>query len=244
MENLRDSDLTSLVKVSKLDGRIQSLIRWIHHFQHFVLDMNIHPCTERYGAWKAPDFQVDVPSLHDPEFEKLAKIHGKIVAFHGSKAGKWYSIIRRGLEDRSFTPDMQHGAAFGSGIYFSSELSVAQLFVSAGTGWNHCPLGVEFEIIGVYDIIDAPDSVAKDVSDSQSPVPAKYIVVKNGNFMRLKSLLVWRRKAALDAQAKSEFRNNVKVLLLYVFILLLAIVWKLDWVWIQRRVRRMLHKLW
>ena len=47
------------------------------------------------------------------------------LAFHGSPLNNWHGILRNGLQVFSNTPQMQHGAVHGAGIYLSPEMKVS-----------------------------------------------------------------------------------------------------------------------
>jgi len=53
-------------------------------------------------------------------FNMLKKKHGSFFCFHGSSMENWYSILRNGLRNLSNTSLMTAGAAYGQGIYASS----------------------------------------------------------------------------------------------------------------------------
>jgi hypothetical protein len=57
---------------------------------------------------------------------------GSVFLFHGSSLGNWYSILRLGLKNFSYTKFMTHGAAHGPGVYFSPRLSVSSGYSGGG----------------------------------------------------------------------------------------------------------------
>ncbi|CAM9469419.1 unnamed protein product [Choristocarpus tenellus] len=59
-------------------------------------------------------FRVDSPS--DPEFDAQEKKYGSSVAYHGSSAENFHSILNRGLRIMSGSRHMKNGNAFGDGM--------------------------------------------------------------------------------------------------------------------------------
>jgi hypothetical protein len=62
---------------------------------------------------------------HAAAFEKNREGKKVVYAFHGSNAENWHSILRNGLVNASGTALMVNGAAYGSGIYMSPDLSTS-----------------------------------------------------------------------------------------------------------------------
>jgi hypothetical protein len=203
--------------VLQLDRKTQWIPIWVEKYQNVVLRLKRREVPDpqiHAGSWKPPDYQFDAELLPDPYFDSLCKKHSKIIAYHGSPTANWYSIIRNGLEIRSWTSQMRHGAMLGSGIYFSGDCKMAQLYGQAQSGWNQCPLGKELEVIGVYEIAACPNRVRRGTTNGSSsrkpshsrmnsgtlspkatiPIPPNYIVVEDNELVRLKSLLVWRKR--------------------------------------------------
>ena len=58
-------------------------------------------------------------------FQKHKEKHGSTYAFHGSPAGNWHSILRRGLINASGTKLQANGAAYGKGIYLAQDSSTS-----------------------------------------------------------------------------------------------------------------------
>lgn len=48
--------------------------------------------------------------------------------FHGSKIGNWHSIIRNGIKNMSNSKFMTTGAAFGNGVYLTTNLNLAYAY--------------------------------------------------------------------------------------------------------------------
>jgi ubiquitin-protein ligase len=77
------------------------------------------------------------------EFNILKKEKGSCYLWHGSDDYNWYTIMHFGPKIYSNTKLMQNGAAYGSGIYTSDNLSVSLGY--AKTKWKVCSV---FEVIG------------------------------------------------------------------------------------------------
>jgi poly [ADP-ribose] polymerase 6/8 len=73
----------------------------------------------------------------DPErearFLQLKEESGSVFAFHGSRLENWHSILRNGLINASGSKYQLNGAAYGNGIYLSTDTSV-----SAGYSGLNC----------------------------------------------------------------------------------------------------------
>ena len=72
-------------------------------------------------------------------FQQLKQASGKesLWSWHGGPSKNWHSIIRTGLKNMSNSKLMQHGAAYGSGIYMARD-SVTSLGYSGVQGaLNH-----------------------------------------------------------------------------------------------------------
>lgn len=72
------------------------------------------------------------------------KFEGNHFLFHGSPIHSWYSIIKNGLKNMSHSALQAHGAAYGSGVYFSDNLATS-LAYAKGNG-----------AIGVFEILNDP----------------------------------------------------------------------------------------
>lgn len=66
---------------------------------------------------------------------------GRLLAFHGSSLENLHSILHNGLLNLSGTRLERTGAAFGQGIYLSTELSVAFAFSLAADALRSAALG-------------------------------------------------------------------------------------------------------
>jgi poly[ADP-ribose] polymerase 16 len=87
----------------------------------------------RRGDPACPDVVLSVSLGDDAEFERLAALHGTCLAFHGSPAENFHSILHNGLRNMSGTRFESTGAAFGDGIYLAQDLTVARSFAMGRT---------------------------------------------------------------------------------------------------------------
>ena len=87
----------------------------------------------RGGDPACPDVVLSVSLGDDAEFERLAALHGTCLAFHGSPAENFHSILHNGLRNMSGTRFESTGAAFGEGIYLAQDLTVARSFAMGRT---------------------------------------------------------------------------------------------------------------
>jgi ubiquitin-protein ligase len=84
--------------------------------------------------------QIDV----EDRFKKESKSFGTIFLYHGSATENWFSIMRNGLKITSGTSLMTTGAAYGNGIYLSSDINVSLGYAQ----------GTTMRIFGVYEVIN------------------------------------------------------------------------------------------
>lgn len=63
--------------------------------------------------------------IHNPEIEMKFKTDNPSYLFHGSNISNWYSILRNGLKNASGTALQVNGAAYGSGIYLTSNYGMS-----------------------------------------------------------------------------------------------------------------------
>jgi ubiquitin-protein ligase len=93
--------------------------------------------------------------------------------FHGSSYVNWYSIINNGLKNYSKTKKCVNGAAFGNGIYLSSESQLS---------WNYSQkVRNNQTILGVFSILDDCQKYHKGTSiyvvPDEKRVCIEYLIV-------------------------------------------------------------------
>lgn len=80
-------------------------------------------------------FQIETSTrAHAEKFEALKAAHGSFYAFHGSSMSNWHNILRQNLKNASRTPLMSAGAAYGEGIYLSTQSNVSKSYVYGRLG--------------------------------------------------------------------------------------------------------------
>lgn len=101
---------------------------------------------------------------------------GSIFCFHGSALENWYSILRNGLRNLSNTSLMTAGAAYGQGIYASSNFSTSYGYTARYNGgqtkvWKNMyePIKNNF-VIGIVEIIKK-NGYSKDPTHNIVVVP-------------------------------------------------------------------------
>jgi len=183
------------------------------------------------SGWSLPVYQFDV-EINDPEFDALCRVHGKIknFCFHGSPLENWHSILRRGLENKSHTPEQRVGAAFGPGIYFSDDLKGARHFSKLGKGWKSSQLGSYLECVGIFDLVAHPSvKVHRKEAGSASDVPERYYIVSDSRFIRLRGFLLWRDNSVAHSVNRPRTLNRM-LIILFCCILLALVARNLDWI--------------
>ncbi|KAF3854977.1 hypothetical protein F7725_023032 [Dissostichus mawsoni] len=68
---------------------------------------------------------ISSPPSKEARFQTARELYGSTFAFHGSHIENWYSILRKGLINASYTKLQLHGAAYGKGIYLSPISSIS-----------------------------------------------------------------------------------------------------------------------
>jgi hypothetical protein len=107
-------------------------------------------------SYTRPDHIFQITYKDTEIFDSEAKKYGVITGFHGSSLENWYSILYNSLQNYSHTKKMKNGAAFGDGVYFCEDISVAHDFLVPGTSWRHSNLGKKIGCVCVSDIIKHP----------------------------------------------------------------------------------------
>ena len=76
---------------------------------------------------------LDNDPADEREFKRRKDQFGSMFAFHGTGADCVYSLGRNGLRNLSNSNYMTAGAAYGQGIYISSNVSLAQTYAKSTT---------------------------------------------------------------------------------------------------------------
>jgi hypothetical protein len=102
-------------------------------------------------------------------------------SFHGAHKEKWHSIIQQGVLMLSNTKHMSTGAAYGRGIYTSTNLATALQYAGHGAGTASMHGG----LVAVVEYMSS-DGGQTDFLQCTNP----HIVVKEAQAVALKFLLV------------------------------------------------------
>ena len=140
--------------VARLSSLQLQLLHWLANHPRRPAS-SIHPATMDDVRQRLPGLRGWVsdiafnPSLRPAAVLRLAPIPppevlaGQALAWHGTSFENLHSVLHTGLLNLSGTRLERTGAAFGKGIYFSSEITVAYAFcpASAATAWGRGALG-------------------------------------------------------------------------------------------------------
>mmetsp|Transcript_10566 Transcript_10566/g.28124 ORF Transcript_10566/g.28124 Transcript_10566/m.28124 type:complete len:385 (+) Transcript_10566:39-1193(+) len=135
------------------------------------------------------------------------------LAFHGSNAENWYSILHGGLRESAALSDFRHarhqprtqnGQVYGAGVYLTRDAMTAAQFAPVGAARWSCIALVEY-----IDCDDSAPSSSQRVLFENDAKPSSYVVVPLGSMTRLRFLLFFGDGAAehpgwLERVAQSE----------------------------------------
>lgn len=122
-ECVRGTSMIESVFAEKLVSKDPAVVRWARIFASMIGLEYVH---DSYGTSSDFSFRVSLPC--DPEFETWSRCQNTIRCFHGSDLCNWYSILRNGLQIRSYSDKMRNGAMLGEGVYMTTDINVALLF--------------------------------------------------------------------------------------------------------------------
>ncbi|KAL4447186.1 hypothetical protein ABPG77_007219 [Micractinium sp. CCAP 211/92] len=112
----------------------------------------------------------------------------RVMAFHGTSMENVWSILNNGLLNASGTRLERTGAAFGKGIYFSTELPVAFSFCQPADGWVHSTLGRRLRCVLVCSI----DREHAQGAHNSAAVPDRYIICERMDAVEIHFLFLYR----------------------------------------------------
>jgi hypothetical protein len=154
-------------------------------------------------------FAVSLPA--DPMFDQLTGGSSRsksVLAFHGSPNQNWYSIMRKGLVNLSYSPGQNNGAMLGAGIYLAMDFQLARMFAAPALTWPGSTLGTKLEIVGAYDVAIASKHVLSSLKHSKTAsgdeIPDKYLLVDDNASMKLRGLCVYIHAAAGQLQLSAD----------------------------------------
>ncbi|GBG27863.1 Poly ADP-ribose polymerase 6 [Hondaea fermentalgiana] len=124
--------------LDKIDCQLYSLLGWIIGGGCRSFLRCLEPDEEIPGLSTICQFQVLSPAEKEARFRHLQRKHGTFLAFHGSPAGNWHSIVRLGLKNfSSHSKYRRHGASYGNGIYLAEQTSTTSSYIKSGNvNWS------------------------------------------------------------------------------------------------------------
>jgi poly [ADP-ribose] polymerase 6/8 len=147
--------------LARIDPYAHPLLTWVigSNRSHIV---KLPPQVEISELMPSEQFLMLSSSPEREEaFQKLKARHGTVLAFHGSPIENWHCIIRTGLKNGSGTSLQLHGAAHGSGIYFSPNSTVSlqycQVLHAAQRRGSEVASSDFFNCIALCEIINTPE---------------------------------------------------------------------------------------
>ena len=136
-------------------------------------------------------------SSDSPKFERLAREHGVVTAYHGTDACNVWSCLQNGLLQMSGTDLQKNGAAFGDGVYLAEDLAVSIFYAAP---WDPSArssrmLQDDGELHGLRFVFEC--EVIDDVSHkafkdrSGKVLEHNYLVVQDSKQLRIRRLMVF-----------------------------------------------------
>ena len=118
--------LATLRSSDSISSKGWQLLKWILH-----LDVSfLPPSVSRQNAIISYSFPMKVSRYFPKNLDHLESSYGTLRVFHGSAPENFYSIMLNGVKTFSNTRLQQHGAMYGSGVYFSSDQETSSLFAA------------------------------------------------------------------------------------------------------------------
>ena len=213
--------LSSISESTALDEEALFLLHWCLCCQPFKL----HTGEKYPGA----DYFIEIePSAQQRRLFEGAKLSPDSpvnTAFHGTKLESVFSIMNCGL-----LAHMNKLGVFGKGTYLTTERHVALNFTNSAPIWEKSALGSQLRCIAVCEYLaDHPDvQDTEHKCNRKSLVPEKYILVKNNQAVRLKSLIFYSTRPSKTiftarnvARCWSRVKNNKLFLLVLLYLIVL-----------------------
>jgi len=145
MKSLISSGKKLSEECAKIDPYAHSLLSWVISSNRSFF-VKLPPEIHISGLGDEQFLMLSSPPDKEKVFRALRKQHGSVYAFHGSSIENWHSIVRHGLKNASGTKFQVNGAAYGSGIYMSPNLSTA--------GGYSRPTGTSKVVVAVVEVIN------------------------------------------------------------------------------------------
>ncbi|GAB0088484.1 hypothetical protein DMENIID0001_029160 [Sergentomyia squamirostris] len=158
------------------------------------------------------------------KFQEYAKEFPTKYAFHGSKTCNFHSILNYGLAQH-----LNKRAAFGEGIYLSTDVSVCIGYSPAVTSWTHSQLSKTISCVALCEYIDHPVYVKTNRGGSNKDIPRNFLIVTNNDIIRVRYLLLYgqprSKKSSSSGSSLTSWMGNNKatVLIVSYAVILLAV---------------------
>lgn len=201
-----------------------------------------------HGAWA--EVKV-VRKTHDWGFDCQRRQHGVREAFHGSSAENWHSICHYGLQNMSQTRHEKHGAAFGDGVYLSTDSALSREFSKKKVERHQLHRSssflkytsdknaseFQFEIVCRCDVINLDSNFVPRIGHSTKS-NVDYLVVKDESHISINSILLFTTPKFCETvesltateRLNKEHGNSRTKFRLYFYPLLLALLLLLSYV--------------
>jgi len=184
-----------------------------------------------------PDFIFKVDNQKEKEDIFSSRSRGKrtFYALHGSRLENFHSISQFGL-----LGNMSKEGLFGEGVYLSNEPSVSLNHAFGSHGWSRSKIGSSLSCVALCQVIDEPESVKRGsaittsftgndgtqtpLSNSSSTLPECYVLVKNGELIMLRYLLVYRTSRSRLQRRLSTIYDEYSLHILTVLALVALVV--------------------
>ncbi|KAJ6253702.1 poly adp-ribose polymerase family [Anaeramoeba flamelloides] len=167
--------------LDKIDPLIYKLLRWLIVTNTVKIAL-IDPKNEFkiFGTsqqWRL----ITTNTIRERKFASLKKKHVKsLFGFHGSSSENWYSIMRIGLKNYSYTKWMVNGAWSGSGVYVARYPSTSMGYIRSKPTWyNSMSQDPNLSILSMVEVIDDYSFELDDV-----------LVVQNENLIKIRFLFL------------------------------------------------------
>jgi hypothetical protein len=180
------SDLRKSIRGNDRNGKDRErLLSWLClEFKGFLIS-----ATEGFRIPSMPQTQqfLLVNSHHERERQYNAQVGSSStsgILFHGTQASRLFSILVTGLQDKSGTPYMQNGAAYGNGIYCGHEQNICLHYAgTTGQSWRNSSLGNMRVMLGceLADYV-LPSHGSVHVVTDQNKLLVRYVFLLPQNY--------------------------------------------------------------
>lgn len=247
------------LRLARLSSQQLAVLHWLlHHPRRPAATMRPVSLLENLGrqlpaaeAWLAD--MARNPSLRPQLVLELSPVAAaaaptpasgapqSVAALHGTSFENLHSILHLGLLNLSGTRLERTGAAFGSGIYLSTELTVAFEFSKAAPAWGQSAIGARLRCV----LVVAVDAEAARAAAAGSETPQKYLIVDRCDALTISHVLVYvddpapAGAAHADHAAPAAFVQWLPLLALLAYLLwMLSIGFDGSWPLVRRALRR------